>query len=124
MLANFDTFNPNTSFALFIDDLVYSFVNEASCCLAADVRQNADIGQTGVPEFFEPRSLGVVLGDHQRMVEHVVQPLPNGLQAAEIVAPTPLVELARREDELERQRIAMQQAAVGVICPPLPKAAG
>src|SRR4051812_47768908 len=65
--------------------------------LASDRRQDAQIDEARAREGLEGRALRVVLGDERGVIEGLVEPLPHGLQAPEVVAPVARVQLARGE---------------------------
>jgi hypothetical protein len=100
---------PHTAARLFIHKAGDVVVHVACGRFTAQCRENANIGQASATELLQSGSLGIIFGHQKRMIEHLLEPSPDWLEASEVEAPVALIELVRCEHELESQGIAMHE---------------
>ena len=124
MLTHFHRFQPDPAARLHVHEAADVIEHMPRRGLAADGRQHPQRDQTGGIEALKLGDCRIVRGGQGGVVEHVVQPGANRLEAAEIEAPVALVQRLAGENEMKRQRVAVQQAAMRMAGAPLPEAAG
>jgi hypothetical protein len=123
MLAHFDGLKPYPPSNLFFYKVGRVVRYIPSDRLATYRGQNAELGQTSSSKYLKLSQLRIILSYEQRVIEHVMEPIPEWPKTTEIQAPFTLVKVMGSENESECKCVPMETLAVGVRCAPLPKAA-
>lgn len=107
MLADLDLLQPHPPAGGVSHEPCHMLEDHMSHGLAANGWDNSQSDKTVLIQLLEPFDLRVILRYKEPVVEHLMQPRLDRLEAAEIEAPIVLIKFVGHEDELERQGIAV-----------------
>lgn len=109
--------------AMIVDPLQRQFRDQFCEFFAADILDNLNVHDAAIVRFEEPRQFWIIRRDNGLMIEHRDKLRLEVLQAAEVDDPIPIIEMDRAEDDVDLDRVAMNEAAVAMLSAPLSEGA-